>query len=132
MIKGILIDPKAKTITEVESTTGFELHEIYALLGCSCITSFAMHGDDTALCDDEGLLKGEEHMQNVGCYTLKGASQSHLVGRTLVVGTGNEGQTISPQSSVQEIQDLVVWVDNPPTTEQMDELMDIKVTGWDL
>lgn len=132
MIKGILIDPRAKTVTEVTSLTGFDLEEIYALLGCSCITSFGIRGDDVALCDDEGLLKGEHYMELAGCYTLKGASQSHLVGRTLVVGTGNEGQTISPQSSVQEIQDLVVWVDNVPTTEQMDELMDIKVTGWDL
>ena len=131
MIKGILIDPKAKTITEVESTTGFELQEIYALLGCSCITSYGI-GYDNALCDDEGLLKGDEHMQSVGCYTLKGAVQSHFVGRTLVVGTGNEGETISPTSSLQDIRDLVVWLDNPPTTEQMDELMDIKATGWDV
>ena len=132
MIKGILIDPKTKTVTEVESATGFELQEIYALLGCSCITSFGIRGDDVALCDDEGLLKGEHYMELAGCYTLKGASQSHLVGRTLVVGTGNEGETISPTSSLQDIRDLVVWLDNPPTTEQMDELMDIKVTGWDV
>lgn len=132
MVKGILIDPKTKTVTEVESTTGFDLQEIYALLGCSCITSFGIRGDDVALCDDEGLLKGDEHMEQVGCYTLKGAGQSHLVGRTLVVGTGNEGETISPESSPQEIKDLVVWLDNVPTTEQMDELMDIKVTGWDV
>ena len=131
MIKGILIDPKAKTITEVESTTGFELQEIYALLGCSCITSYGI-GYDNALCDDEGLLKGDEHMEQAGCYTLKGAVQSHFVGRTLVVGTGNEGETISPTSSLQDIRDLVVWLDNPPTNEQMDELMDIKVTGWDV
>jgi hypothetical protein len=132
MTKGILIDPKAKTITEVESTTGFELHEIYALLGCSCITSFAMRGDDTALCDDEGLLKGEEHMQNVGCYTFKGGNQSHLVGRTLVVGTGMEGETISPDSTLADIHEMIQWVDTAPTTEQMDELLDIKVTGWDV
>lgn len=132
MVKGILIDPKAKTITEVESTTGFELKEIYALLGCDLITSFGILGNDVALCDDEGLLKGDEHMELVGCYTLKGAGQSHFVGRTLVVGTGNEGETISPTSSLQDIKDLVVWLDNVPTNEQMDELMDIKVTGWDV
>ncbi len=132
MVKGILIDPKTKTVTEVESTTGFDLQEIYALLGCSCITSYGIHRYDSALCDDEGLLKGDEHMEQVGCYTLKGAGQSHLVGRTLVVGTGNDGETISPESSLQEIRDLVVWLDNVPTTEQMDELMDIKVTGWDV
>lgn len=129
MIKGILIDPKAKTITEVESTTGFELHEIYALLGCSCITSYGIRGYDSALCDDEGLLKGEEHMQNVGCYCIKGStqSQSHFVGRTLVVGTGMEGETISPDSTLADIHETIQWVDTAPTTEQMDELLDIKV-----
>ena len=132
MVKGILIDPKAKTITEVESTTGFELKEIYALLGCDLITSFGILGNDVALCDDEGLLKGDEHMEQVGCYTLKGAGQSHFVGRTLVVGTGNEGETISPESTIKQLQDLVVWVDEVPSEGQMDELMDIKVTGWDL
>lgn len=131
MIKGILIDPKAKTITEVESTTGFELKEIYALLGCSCITSYGI-GYDNALCDDEGLLKGDEHMEQAGCYTLKGAGQSHFVGRTLVVGTGNEGETISPESTIKQLQDLVVWVDEVPSEGQMDKLMDIKVTGWDV
>ena len=131
MIKGILIDPKAKTITEVESTTGFELQEIYALLGCSCITSYGI-GYDNALCDDEGLLKGDEHMEQAGCYTLKGAGQSHFVGRTLVVGTGNEGETISPESTIKQLQDLVVWVDEVPSEGQMDKLMDIKVTGWDV
>lgn len=131
MIKGILIDPKAKTITEVESTTGFELQEIYALLGCSCITSYGI-GYDNALCDDEGLLKGDEHMEQAGCYTLKGAGQSHFVGRTLVVGTGNEGETISPESTIKQLQDLVVWVDEVPSEGQMDKLMDVKVTGWDV
>ena len=132
MVKGILIDPKAKTITEVESTTGFELKEIYALLGCDLITSFGILGNDVALCDDEGLLKGDEHMELVGCYTLKGASQSHLVGKALVVGTGNEGETISPESTIKQLQDLVVWVDEVPSEGQMDKLMDIKVTGWDV
>jgi hypothetical protein len=127
MIKGILIDPKAKTITEVESSTGFDLQEIYALLGCSCITSFGIRGDDVALCDDEGLLKGDEHMQLAGCYRIKGSTQSHLVGRTLVVGTGMEGETISPTSTIEEIQEMIQWVDTLPTTSEMDELMDIKV-----
>jgi len=127
MVKGILIDPKAKTITEVESATGFDLHEIYALLGCSCITSFGILGDDVALCDDEGLLKGDEHMQLAGCYRIKGSTQSHLVGRTLVVGTGMEGETISPASTIEEIQAIIQWVDAVPTTAEMDELMDIKV-----
>ena len=125
MIKGILIDPKAKTITEVESTTGFELHEIYALLGCSCITSYGI-GYDNALCDDEGLLKGDEHMQSAGCYTLKCAGQSHFVGRTLVVGIGMEGETISPASTIEEIQAIVQWVEAVPTTAEMDKLMDVK------
>lgn len=131
MIKGILIDPKAKTITEVESTTGFELKEIYALLGCDLITSFGIHGYDSALCDDEGLLKGDEHMEQAGCYTLKGAGQSHFVGRTLVVGTGNEGETISPESTIKQLQDLVVWVDKVPSEGQMNRLMDVKITGWE-
>ena len=130
MIKGILIDPKAKTITEVTSTTGFELKEIYALLGCDLITSFGILGDDVALCDDEGLLKGDEHMELAGCYTLKGASQSHLVGRALVVGTGEEGETIPPQSTIKQLQDLVVWVDEVPSEGQMDKLMDVKITAW--
>jgi hypothetical protein len=125
MIKGILIDPKAKSVTEVESATGFDLQEIYALLGCSCITSYGI-GYDNALCDDEGLLKGDEHMQSVGCYTLKGSTQSHLVGRTLVVGTGMEGETISPASTIEEIQAIVQWVDAVPTTAEMDKLMDVK------
>lgn len=132
MIKGILIDPKAKTITEVTSTTGFELKEIYALLGCDLITSYGIHGYDSALCDDEGLLKGEEHMQNVGCYCIKGStqSQSHFVGRTLVVGTGMEGETISPESSLEALQDLVVWVDEVPSEEQMDKLMKVEIKAW--
>lgn len=126
MITGILIDPKAKSLTEVKSDGRFGLEEIYALTGCRCVSTFNLPNYDVAFLDDEGLLKGEEHLENVGCYRFKWAGQSHLVGKTLIVGTADDGETASCQSTIEELEKQIEWV-KPPTEEEMDDLLQIRV-----
>lgn len=126
MITGILIDPKQKSITEVKSDGRFQLEEIYELTGCRCVSAFDLPNYDTAFVDDEGLIKGAEHIENVGCYKFKWAGQSHLVGKTLIVGTSDDGETASCKSTIEELEGQIEWV-KPPTEDQMDDLLQIKV-----
>jgi len=127
MITGILIDPKEKSITEVKSDGGFQLEELYELLGCSYVSIFDLPNKyDTAFLDDEGLIKGAEHIEKVGCYKFRWAGQSHLVGKTLIVGNAYDGETASCKSTIEELESQIEWV-KPPTEEQMDDLLQIKV-----
>lgn len=127
MITGILIDPKQKSITEVKSDNGFQLEEITNLIGCSYISIFDLpNKHDTAFVDDEGLIRGAEHIENVGCYKFKWAGQSHLVGKTLIVGNAYDGETASCKSTIEELEGQIEWV-KPPTEDQMDDLLQIKV-----
>jgi hypothetical protein len=41
-----------------------------------------------------------------------------------------EGETISPASTIDEIQKMIQWIDTLPTTAEMDELMDFKIINW--
>jgi hypothetical protein len=130
MITGILIDPKARSFTEVKSDGRFGIEEIYELTGCRCVSTFNLPNYDVAFIDDEGLLKGEEHLGNVGCYRLKWAGQTHLVGKTLIVGTDDEGETTSCKSTIEELEKQIEWV-KPPTEKEMDDLLQIKVFPLD-
>ena len=54
-MKGILIDPEAKTIQEVEIDGS--LHSFYELLGCDIIDRVCYDSKHDLVVDDEGLLK---------------------------------------------------------------------------
>jgi len=128
-VKGILIDPKARSITEV-SFPKKDYRKINDLLECSCFTCFGMPNGDTAFVDDEGLIKGDEHLEKVGCYRFTWADQSHLAGKTLIVNTDDEGESADCVSKIEDLEKEVVWVPTP-TTKQLDDLLKIEVIPMD-
>ena len=129
IIEGILIDPKSRSISGVKLERGDYLR-IPELLGCEIFTTFAFPNGDTAYLDDEGLIRGNKHLEEVGCYRLNWANQSHLAGKTLVLGVDMEGESISCRSTIGELENQISWVSVPSAT-QLDNLLDIKVFSMD-
>jgi len=128
-VRGILIDPKARSITEV-SLPKKDYRKINDLLECRCFTCFGMPNGDTAFVDDEGLIKGDEHLEKVGCYRFTWGTQSHLAGKTLLLGTDEEGESDDCISEIKELEKEVVWVPTP-TTQQLDDLLKVEFIPLD-
>lgn len=123
-INGILIDPKERTLKKV-SLNRSNYRRIIDLLGCELFTTFGLPNGDVAYLDDEGLIKGEKHIETNGCYKFRWADQTHLVGKTLVLRTTMDGEAASCKSTLEDLEGQVKWVGSP-STQQMDELLTIR------
>lgn len=86
-MKGILIDPKARTITEVEVEKGIDA--IYALIQAGTFDCVYINPHNSVFVDDNGLLNDPEFF-----FILKGYPQP-LAGRGLILGCDDEGESCS-------------------------------------
>ncbi len=110
MKKGILIDPFAKTVTEVEVAPGIDA--IYKLIGQDIFDVVTLTASgDAAYVDDEGLYR-----DNQKAFALPGLYGGTLAGKALILGTDAEGGSRSPVTlTVETITELVEW-DQPMAT----------------
>jgi hypothetical protein len=89
LVKGILIDPFACEVTEIERDA-HDFRTIYPLLShetmpVSCFTTIALPGNDAIFVDDEGLLKVcDRWFQWKGYYRP-------LAGKGLILGSDENG-----------------------------------------
>lgn len=103
-MKAILIDPFNETVTEVEHNGDYK--NIYKLLShpehpVSLFTVVNIEHNDAIFLDDEGLLKDPKHF-----FVWEGYEQP-LAGKGLVLGTNDEGDSISPVSTLNDIRKRV-------------------------
>lgn len=104
-MKAILIDAKARTVTEVEYSGNYR--DIYTLLsgdepGKVDLFSVIQLGDgDAVYLDDEGLLKPQEHF-----FRWKGFDQP-LAGNGLILGTDDDGESTSPKIALEAVKEAV-------------------------
>lgn len=105
-MKGYLIDPFAKTVTEVE-TTG-ELNDIYRLTDCDIIEAIYLpkgdhiYVDEEGLqADDNGLVRGREQQ-----FFMVGRSGQIYGGKGLWLGSDG-GEETDPKISFAKARDLV-------------------------
>lgn len=103
-MKAILINPADKTVKSIE--IGSHYSEIYKVIDCNtfeCPVIFP--NQDTLYCDEEGLFKvqdGGTLMKNWGYPIL---------GKMIVIGSNDEGESQDCVSTVEEIQSLIVhWL----------------------
>ena len=108
MMKAILIDPKARTVIDVEC--GNDLEDYYAHLQCRLfdVRTLSNFGD-VMYFDDEGLLSGEP----LHFFALGGNMGSPFCGRGLILGTGEEGKTVGARFTADEIRHLVTFLSGP-------------------
>ena len=106
-MKAILINPKLQTINEINYSGDYK--DIYKLTECStftCVYPFNLN-EDTIYLDDEGLLKQSNY-----CFTFR-CDNGHnpiLCGNALILGTDEEGESQDVESSIEMIQDRIVFV----------------------
>lgn len=103
-MKAFLIDPAAKTVTEVEYTGNWR--DIYPLIDCDCFTTVDIDGQNTMFLDDEGLIGDKDRH-----YFAYGKSLPPLVGKALVLGYDEEGETVASTLTLEEVQSQV-WFMN--------------------
>lgn len=102
-MKAFLIDPFTRTIETVEHDGS--LDSIYELTGCSCFTvaEFDEEGNG-AYVDDEGLLKPNQEF-----FFMSGYPQP-LAGRGLVLGCNEDGETIEPTLTLNDLKERVKFL----------------------
>ena len=106
-MKALLIDPVAKTVTEVDYKKG--LKSLYKLLECEMVEApVYFDNGDVLYCDEEAWLKvGDEPING---FILPGW-HSPIIGRGLVVGTDHStGDDMPCMSSIEDV-NRTSWCD---------------------
>jgi len=100
-MKAYLIDPFEMTISEVNYSGNYE--EIYKLIDCKYFDCVNLgRTGDTIYIDDEGLINGKQQE----FFKVKGYP-TPLAGYGLVLGSDEEGDSVEPKISLEELRELV-------------------------
>jgi len=100
-MKGILINVKDETITEVEIKKGNVLKDMYKHIDCRCVDRVSINDHDDIWVDDEGLLSLQEESK---FFSYSG---SVLAGNGLILGVDGEGNSVSPKITMEEVKTRV-------------------------
>ena len=103
-MKAYLIDPNNRKITEVDYTGDFR--NIYTHIGAECFDVARFGETDCVFVDDEGLIKGPVYQ----FFAVQGYP-APLAGKGLVLGTDEEGNSISPSIDLAWLKSNVYWVE---------------------
>jgi hypothetical protein len=86
-MKGILIDPTAKTVTEIKGDFN-QIRAIYAAIDCDTFDCVYLDHDLVLFVDDNGLLKAGQDFFRYGSYPQP------LAGKGLILGMNDAGDSI--------------------------------------
>lgn len=102
-MKAYLIDPKEQTVTQVEYTGDYT--NIYTHIEADLFDVARLYRNgDGAFVDDEGLLKEPDHF-----WVHRNYAQP-LAGRGLVLGVDDEGNSVEPKTTLEELTADVFFV----------------------
>lgn len=104
-MKAILIDPFARTVEEVEYTGEYTNINEHIKAQYFDVVRINRKGD-AIFVDDEGLINGNENQQFFGWIGYA----NPLAGRGLVLGTDDEGESISPSIDLETVRKHVIWM----------------------
>tara|TARA_R110002012_G_scaffold306769_1_gene511706 strand:+ start:557 stop:895 length:339 start_codon:yes stop_codon:yes gene_type:complete len=109
-MKAILINVKDQSITEVEHND--TLDNIYDLLNCRTFDVVRIDETDGIYVDDEGLFVDDQLFFEYG-----GDAQAvRLAGNGLILGVDDEGNSTSPNVTLEEVQGRVGFLPTGYTT----------------
>lgn len=122
MIKAILIDPFTETVSNV-TLVDAKLQTLRNLIECEIITMAGLADGVDMILDDEGLLKDSSSQ----AYFKFGISSQPFAGKALVVGTDDEGDTVSLPESVttEKVFERVIFF--KPSEKYLEESKEIRV-----
>jgi len=125
MARAILIDPFTETVSQV-TLVDTKLQTLRTLIDCEIITMTGLADGVDMILDDEGLLKDS----NSQAYFKFGIGSQPFAGKALIVGTDDEGDTVSLPENVttQKVSERVIFF--KPSQETLDESLEIKVLSF--
>jgi hypothetical protein len=100
-MRALLIDPTARTVTEVEFSGGYKA--VYPLIDCELFDVVAYDDDHSIYVDDEGLLKGEADFWQL-------PDRQPIAGKGLLVGFDDMGADRAATVSVEELTARLRWL----------------------
>lgn len=120
-IKAILIDPFTETVSQV-TLVDTKLQTYYHLLGCDLITIAGLADGVDMILDDEGLLKDSKSQ----AYFKIGIGSQPFAGKGLIVGTDEEGNTVSVPENIttEKVFERVIFF--KPSEKYLEESKEIK------
>lgn len=105
-MRAILIDPFARTVTEVEYTGEYTNINEHIKAQYFDVVRINRKGD-AIFVDDEGLINGNENQAYFGWLGY----MNPLAGRGLILGCDDEGESIEPTISLETAQKHVIWLE---------------------
>ena len=118
-MKAILIDVKTQEIKEVEHDN--TLQNIYDLIDCRAFDLVSIDDVNSIFVDDEGILKDNLYFEYSGSENV-----FKLAGNGLILGVDDEGNSISPTLTVEDVKGKVNFLPEGFKVEPYWE-----VTAWD-
>ena len=109
-MKAILIDVKTQEIKEVEHDN--TLQNIYDLIDCRAFDLVRIDDVNSIFVDDEGILKDNLYFEYSGSENV-----FKLAGNGLVLGVDDEGNSISPTLTVEDVEGKVNFLPEGFTVE---------------
>ena len=105
-MKAILIDPINSTVKEVDYSGDYK--DIYKLIGCRTFDVVSIPvGLDGIYVDDEGLYAELQFRWEYRYSRMHPPIQ--LVNKGLVLGCDDEGDSVAPDSTVEDIKKNITW-----------------------
>ena len=122
MARAILIDPFTETVSQV-TLADTKFQTLRTLIDCEIITMTGLANGVDMILDDEGLLKDS----NSQAYFKFGIGSQPFAGKALIVGTDNEGETVSLPENIttEKVFERVIFF--KPSKKYLDESLEIKV-----
>lgn len=106
-MRAILIDPKNRTVTEVNYTGDYRNINTHIQADCFDIVRIGDENDNTIFVDDEGLIN--DKARDVGFFRFDGDNPMALAGYGLILGTDAEGESIECNLSVADVYSRVAF-----------------------
>jgi hypothetical protein len=101
-VKGILVDPVAKSVEYIVSEGGFSLGELHRLIGAEALDFCHPFGrTETVVVDDGGMFK------RLTPFWIEGYGDSPIYGRAIIFGRDGGGGERSTGLTVEEVYELV-------------------------
>lgn len=106
-MRGVLIDPRAKTVTEVEADDWNDTESIYETIQCRTFEVMSRAGGlavrDALYVDEEAMILRPSDPT----FSFKGVGR--LVGLGLIVGHTKDGDCASARTSLHALKKLVLF-----------------------
>lgn len=103
-MKAYLIDPLARTVTEMDFNENELLASISQHLDCDLVDSVRISRTDAIFVDDTGMVR--EGAEERGFFSVRGYPQI-LNGRGLVLGNDEGGECVAPSIKLEALQAMI-------------------------